>query len=207
MDERLEEAFLLAYLDTMGYARRRTGQDPKKLFPIIVERYVQAITNFAKVKEKLNLTLGAADIRLGDSRQMDLSSDSIDGIVVSPPYSFAIDYIDNDRPQLEYLGVEVRDLKNKMIGLIGESREQRVKRYFEDMRKVIQEFYRVLKKDRYCVIVIGSNEIQTGGIRHELEFEKYAKETGFRLFRKIPRPITGIGNVMRDEYLLFFIKE
>jgi len=148
------------------------------------------------------------EIRLSDARKLDLKDSSVDGIITSPPYSFAIDYVENDRPQLEYLGANPEILKSKMIGLAGgKSREQRVKYYFQDMKKVITEYHRVLKPGRCCVIVIGSNEIQTGGIRHEVEFEKFGKEHGLRLFKKLIRPITGLGNVMRDEYVLFFTKE
>jgi len=94
-----------------------------------------------------------------------------------------------------------------MVGLIGKTKEERIANYFVDMKKVIWEYHRVLKTGRCCAIVIGSNEIQTGGIRHEVEFEKFAKEVGFRLFKKLVRPISGIGNVIRDEYVLFFAKE
>ena len=207
IDEKFDELFLLAYLDAMGYSRRRVRQSLEKLLPIIVDRYVQAIKNFALVRDKLRLDLGKPDIRLGDTRQLELGNESVHGIVVSPPYSFAIDYVDNDKPQLEYLGVDVEALKKKMVGLIGKTKEERIKKYFEDMKKVIQEYERVLKPGKCCAIVIGSNEIQTGGIRHEVEFEKFAKDCGLILFKKLIRPINGIGNVMRDEYVLFFVKE
>ncbi len=207
LDEKFEELFLLAYLDAMGYARRRANQSVEKLFPVVVNRYLQAIRNFASVRDELGLELGKADIRVGDARKLDLKDNSIDGIVTSPPYSFAIDYVENDRPQLEYLGIDPDTLKGKMVGLLGRTRQDRVQHYFEDMKKVISEFQRVLKPGRCCVIVIGSNEIQTGGIRHEVEFEKFGKECGLRLFKKLIRPITGLGNVMRDEYVLFFVKE
>lgn len=207
MDEKFDELFLLAYLDAMGYSRRRVRQSLEKLLPIIVDRYVQAIKNFSLVRDKLGLELGKPDIRLGDTRQLELGNESVHGIVVSPPYSFAIDYIENDKPQLEYLGVDIEALKKKMVGLIGKTKEERVKKYFEDMKKVIQEYERVLKPGKCCAIVIGSNEIQTGGIRHEVEFEKFAKDCGLTLFKKLIRPINGIRNVMRDEYVLFFVKE
>ena len=49
VDEKFDELFLLAYLDAMGYARRRTNQSVEKLFPVVVHRYLQAIRNFASV--------------------------------------------------------------------------------------------------------------------------------------------------------------
>ena len=94
-----------------------------------------------------------------------------------------------------------------MIGLIGgQSIQSRVKEYFKDTRTIFSEMARVLKLGRCCVVVIGSNEIQTGGIRHEVEFAKFGEEVGFKLFWKMVRPIEGIRNSMRDEYVMFFQK-
>jgi DNA modification methylase len=138
---------------------------------------------------------------------LDIPDRSVDGIITSPPYSFAIDYAENDRPQLEYLGYNTEELKTRMIGLVGgKSVPARVREYFKDMRIVFSEMARVLKPKRCCVVVIGSNEIQTGGIRHEVEFAKFGEEVGFKLFWNMVRPIEGIHNSMRDEYVMFFEK-
>jgi hypothetical protein len=202
------DILLLCYLDAMGYAARRVNKTGKELFPVVATRYLAAIGQFQKVRGELDLPLGKVDARTGDCRHLDISDNSVDAIVTSPPYSFAIDYAENDRPQLEYLGYEPNQLKEEMIGLIGgKSIQSRVRRYFQDMQQIFAEMARVLKKGKCCVVVIGSNEIQTGGIRHEVEFAKFGKEVGFRLFWKMVRPIEGIHNSMRDEYVMFFQKE
>ena len=201
------EITLLCYLDAVGYAARRVNKTGKQLFPVIVQRYVAATEQFQIVREELGLKLGDVDVRTGDARKLDLPDNSVDGIITSPPYSFAIDYAENDRPQLEYLGFNTEELKTRMIGLVGgKSVPARVKEYFKDMRTVFGEMSRVLKPKCCCVVVIGSNEIQTGGIRHEVEFAKFGEEVGFKLFWKMTRPIEGIHNSMRDEYVMFFEK-
>jgi len=91
-----------------------------------------------------------------------------------------------------------------MIGLKGRTRKEKLARYFEDMEKVLSEMYRVLKPDKYAVIIIGSNDIQTGGIRLETKIEEMATHIGFALDQKIVKPIKGIQNTMKDEYILFF---
>jgi tRNA G10 N-methylase Trm11 len=198
---------LLCYLDAMGYAARRINKTGRELFPVIAKRYLAAIEQFQAVRHELNLRLGKVEVRTGDCRHLDMADGSVDAIVTSPPYSFAIDYAENDRPQLEYLGYEPDQLKDRMIGLIGgRSVQARVRRYFQDMRVIFAEMSRVLKKGKCCVVVIGSNEIQTGGIRHEVEFAKFGEEVGFQLFWKMARPIEGIHNSMRDEYVMFFQK-
>jgi len=107
---------------------------------------------------------------------------------------------------LEYLGYDVSSLKEEMIGLKGKSKNERLSNYFEDMNKVLKEMARVLKVGRYAVIVIGSNDIQTGGIRLETKVEEMALEHSFVLDQKIAKPIKGIQNTMKDEYILFLRK-
>jgi len=196
---------LLAFLDAMGYARR-CSKSIDVLFPSVLKRYVGQINSFIKVRDRLNIKLGNARFEIGDARSLPIEDNSIDAIITSPPYSFAIDYAENDRPQLEYLGYNVNELKNEMIGLKGKTRKEKLANYFEDMDKVLAEMHRVLKKDKYAVIIIGSNDIQTGGIRLETKVEEMAIKLGFVLDQKIVKPIKGIQNTMKDEYILFLRK-
>jgi len=196
---------LLAFLDAMGYARR-CSKSIDVLFPSVIKRYVGQINSFIKVRDRLNIKLGNARFEIGDARSLPIEDHSIDAIITSPPYSFAIDYAENDRPQLEYLGYNVNELKDEMIGLKGKTRKEKLANYFEDMNKVLAEMHRVLKNDKYAVIIIGSNDIQTGGIRLETKVEEMAIKLGFVLDQKIVKPIKGIQNSMKDEYILFLRK-
>jgi len=74
------------------------------------------------------------------------------------------------------------------------------------MQLAVSEMRRVLKPGKMCVIVIGSNDIQTGGIRHEIEIKRSANETGFVLRKEMVKPIKGIQNTMHEEFILFFQK-
>jgi len=196
---------LLAFLDAMGYARRCT-KSIDILYPSVLKRYAWQISSFIQAREKLNLKLGKAKFKIGDARSLSLEDNSIDAIITSPPYSFAIDYAENDRPQLEYLGYEVSKLKDEMIGLKGRTRKEKLTNYFDDMNKVLSEMARVLKVGKYAVIIIGSNDIQTGGIRLENKVEEMALNHSLILDQKIEKPIKGIQNTMRDEYILFLRK-
>ena len=140
---------------------------------------------------------------IGDAKNIPFQDNSIDAIITSPPYSFAIDYAENDRPQLEYLGCDVSKLKDEMIGLKGRTRKEKLENYFDDIDKAISEMARVLKIGKYAVIIIGSNDVQTGGIRLETKVEEMALKNGFTLDQKILKPIKGIQNTMKDEYILF----
>ncbi len=196
---------LLAFLDAMGYARR-CSKSVDVLFPSVLKRYIGQINSFIQARDKLNLNIGNARFGIGDARDLPLEDNSIDAIITSPPYSFAIDYAENDRPQLEYLGYNVNELKNQMIGLVGRTKKEKLANYFHDMGKVLCEMYRVLKKDKYAVVIIGSNDVQTGGMRLETRIEEIAVNCGFMLDQKIVKPIKGIQNTMKEEYILFLRK-
>ncbi len=212
LSESLRELLLLCYLDAVGYARRRKGKTPRDLFPDLLSRYFAAVRAFNQIREELGLTLGHAQVIEGDARQLLLANESVDGVLFSPPYSFAIDYIENDRPQLQFLGVNVESLKQSMVGLTGSGRtrreliESRVVNYFADMEAIMKHCHRVLKPGRYCVIVIGSNTNQTGGVSLENGLVEIGAKIGMPLEFQIMRQIEGIRNTMRDEFLLFFRK-
>jgi SAM-dependent methyltransferase len=208
----LQELLTLCYLDAVGYANRRKNKRPRDLFPDLLSRYLAAVQAFNESREALGLTLGHAEVICGDARRLDLAEDSVDGILFSPPYSFAIDYVENDRPQLEHLGVDVNELKRHMVGLVGTGRsreemvQSRLDHYFSDMEVIMTQCLRVLKPGRYCVIVIGSNTNQTGGVALERKLIDIGRKIGIPLEFEITREIEGIRNTMRDEFLLFFRK-
>lgn len=213
-DENLRQLLLLCYLDAMGYARRRKNKTARQLFPELVKRYLAAVHCFNEVRRRLRLKLGRGHIIEGDARDTAAypGDDSVDGIVFSPPYSFAIDYLDNDRLQLEFMGTNVDLLRTKMVGLHvarhaeGTLVERKIQTYFEDMDVVLGQCARVLKRGRCCVVVVGSNTNQTGGVFLEDTLIDRAKRHGLLLFKDMVREIEGIRNTMRDEHLLFFMK-
>ena len=193
---------LLAFLDSMGYSRR-WSKSIDVLFPSVLKRYIAQIDSFIQARDKLNLKIAQAKFEIGDAKSLPLENNSIDAIITSPPYSFAIDYAENDKPQLEYLGHDVSKLKDEMIGLKGKTRKEKLANYFDDMDKVLSEMSRVLKVGKYAVIIIGSNDVKTGGIRLETKIEEIASQNNLILDQKIVKPIKGIQNTMKDEYIMF----
>ncbi|MGC8887738.1 MAG: DNA methyltransferase [Verrucomicrobiia bacterium] len=148
---------LLAFMDAMGYARR-CSKSIDVLFPSVLKRYVGQINAFIQARNILNLKIGKTRFQIGDAKNLSLENNSIDAIITSPPYSFAIDYAENDRPQLEYLGYNVDELRKEMIGLNGKNKKEKLANYFDDMNQVLGEMHRVLKPNKYAVIIIGSSD-------------------------------------------------
>ena len=78
---------------------------------------------------------GAVKTRLGDARNLHfLKDESIDLICTHPPYANIIKYSD---------------------GIEGDISHCDVDEFLKEMKKVAEESYRVLKKDKYCAVLIG----------------------------------------------------
>lgn len=197
------EIILLAFLDAMGFSRR-SSKSLEFLFPVVLNRYVATINNFQIARRQLNLEIGKSKIIQGDVNNLSLEDDSVDGVITSPPYSFAIDYAENDNPQLRYLGYDVQDLKKDMLGLQGRGLNEKLELYFNGCNKALKEMSRVTKQGAKIVIVIGTNEIQTKGVNLENKIKELAANQGLKFEGEILKPIKGLSNTMQDEYILFF---
>ena len=197
------EIVLLAFLDTMGFASR-SNSPLKNLFPRVLERYIKTIVNWQKAREELNLEIGKTKMLQGSTLNLELEDNSIDAIITSPPYSFAIDYLKNDQPQLEYLGYSLDDLKTEMIGLQGRGVVQKLEIYFEKMEQALKEMGRVSKKNSPMIIIIGTNDIQTGGVNLQEKITKLAGKQKLKFNYEILKPIRGLQNTMKNESILFF---
>lgn len=207
---------LLAFLDAMGYAERSQRKPAIELFRAILERYLHCCGKFQTLRSAQEFNLGRVTAKQGDARAMDIPNETIDGILFSPPYSFAIDYLGNDVFHLAALGADVSELANNMIGLRGGPRlADKYALYLEDMQSVLKECYRVLRPDRYCVIVVGTNNNQLSKVLKvspaevtglNLILRSQAEAARFTFINEIPRSIKGMANTMREEFIIFLHK-
>ncbi len=197
------EIILLAFLDAMGFARR-SSKSLELLFPVVLNRYVSTIRNFQIAREKLDLKIGKSKIIEGSAINLPIEDNSIDGVITSPPYSFAIDYVANDEPQLNYLGCDPTELRTNMIGLQGRGINEKLELYFNMLHKVFAEISRVTKRGTKTIFVVGTNDIQTKGARLEEKIKELAKVQKFKFIAEFLKPIKGLQNTMKEEYILIF---
>jgi len=198
------ELSLLAFLDAMGYARRVNTSDHRTLFAKVLRRYRSTVKQTAENPIIVKTSLGNVKMLDGNAISIPLGDSTVDCVITSPPYSFAIDYAENDSPQLAFLGLDVNSLRQKMLGLSGRGKKERILRYFEDMKQVVGEIVRVTKPGKYITFIIGSNTNQTNGIRLEDNIIDFFEENGAPLVRKMLKTIKGMRNTMKDEYVLIF---
>ena len=92
-----------------------------------------------RCREKIDFEHEGADgkvfLRKGDARNLDFISDnSIDLICTHPPYANIIKYSENIKDDLSQL---------------------KINDFLDEMKKVASESYRVLKKDKFCAVLMG----------------------------------------------------
>ncbi len=205
-DEKVKNFYLMTKLVAVSDNARRK-RNFVKAFRKNLELMILSVKDFVDVVDKLDLKVGKVDIRLGDARMLPLRDESIDGIITSPPYSIALDYVSNDAHALKTLGYEdLHGLKEKFIGIRGKGLN-RIALYNEDMKKSLKEMHRVLKPGKYAVIVIGNATYQGREVRSVQFIIDYAEKIGLKLVKNIDKIIFGLYNVMQKENILIFKKE
>lgn len=206
-DEKVKNFFRLAEMIAHSdVARRRRNFEES--FNRNMLRMIDSIRDFQEVKKQLGLKLGKVEIKKGDIRNLKalgLQDNNIDGIVTSPPYSIALNYVAQDAHALKALGYNLEEIKDEFIGVRG-SGFQKFKLYNQDMFESYREMYRVLKKGRYCVVVIGNVTYQGQEIKTDQMTINQCQKIGFKLEKVIEKIIYGLYNVMQKEYILIFSK-
>jgi len=204
-DERARNFYKMTRLLAVSDNSRRK-RDFRTSFIKNLNLMLASVKDFIEIKQKLKLNMGNVRIEIGDSRDLKLADSSMDGIITSPPYSIALDYVQNDVHSFKDLGYDVLKMKNDFIGVRGIGKS-RVELYNADMEKSYSEMYRVLKPNKYAVIVIGNATYQGKEVK-TLEFTvKYMKSIGFKLVKNVNKIIFGLYNVMKKENILIFKKE
>lgn len=104
---------------------------------------------------------GTVDIKKGDARDLNfLKNNSIDLICTHPPYANIIKYSDDIEGDLSRL---------------------RIPEFYQEMKKVAAECYRVLKKDKFCAILMGDTRHNGCMIPMAFEVMQIFEEVGFKL--------------------------
>ncbi|MBI3754052.1 MAG: hypothetical protein HY266_08450 [Deltaproteobacteria bacterium] len=203
-NEDVRDFYALARLLAVSDAARR-GRAFEQSFIKNLHLMIDSVKDYKEIADKLELQLGNIDLKQGDSRKIDLPDNSIDGIITSPPYSIALDYVENDAHSLEDMGYRLSEIREDFVGVRGKGKE-RVELYNSDIKKSYCEMYRILKPDKYAVIVIGNATYQGHEVKTvELTID-YMTELGFKLEKNILKIIFGLYNVMKKENILIFKK-
>jgi tRNA G10 N-methylase Trm11 len=204
-NEKVRNFYLMAKLVAVSDSARRR-RDIFRSFDKNLAKMIALVEDYRTAKEELGLQLGNVDIQQGDARYLMFKDSSVQGIVTSPPYSIALDYVSNDSHALEAMGYDPEKMRDKFIGVRGKG-ETRIELYNQDMRKSFREMHRVLEEGKYCAIVVGNATYQKRKIK-TIEFTiEECRKLGFTLMKNINKIIYGLYNVMQTDNTLIFRKD
>ncbi len=173
------------------------------------ERFEKKIKDASKRLIEFSKFTNQSKIKVvkGDTRNLDfIDSEKIDLIVTHPPYIAAVPYAEYQKLSLRWLGFSDRELDNIIIGGKRQSNDV-VERFNNDMQKVFDEMYRVLKPQKFCCVVIGNPVVKGKKIELNKIFLGMAKNSGFNFVKEIVRGKyhTTMGK-MKEEFILIFEK-
>jgi len=118
-DEKIRDFLLLSLSGAISDVIRRTSNQFEKALEIRINDLYLRLYLFHRLNEVLKIKLGDSKTFVSDTRNMkEIKENSITGIVNSPPYSTALDYIKNDYPQLILLELteSMENLEKNMMG-------------------------------------------------------------------------------------------
>ena len=176
----------------------------------IYEKFVLIVRDMLKSMSEFDKEATNSDIRIinHDSRRIGFIDDeTIDFICTHPPYMAAVPYAEYQKLSLWWLGFSQYELEKRLIGG-RRSRADTPDRFFHDINMALMEMKRVLRKKKYCCIIIG-NPIYNGKIWNLNDFiKKNAKDIGFILLTEIRRrKYRSTMGKMKEEFILIFRKE
>jgi tRNA G10 N-methylase Trm11 len=200
----VESFDLLAHMIAKSDEARR-GQDFADKIRHNKEKMIRSLRLMREGCEEVGISPQPAQLEIADARKLPLPDKSVDGVITSPPYSIALNYVQNDAHSLEALGYDLERIKDEFIGVRG-SGKKRFDLYEEDMEKVYGEIARVLKPGRKAAVVLGNVTFQNEELDTVRNCIRHCERHGLRFREKIDKLIYGLYNVMQREWILIFEK-
>jgi len=173
----------------------------------------ERIINFSEKAFNSNIKVYEADARYLSF----LENNSIDHIVTSPPYANTYDYYLYHKFRMVWLGYDVKKVQDNEIGSRNKhsSRKEGIETFEENLNLCLKEMSRVLKPNKYAVIVIGDSIIRGELIRVNKLLDNLAKNNNFKLVKCISYNLKKntrmfnpkFTNGDKLEYIMFFKNE
>tara|TARA_R110000868_G_scaffold411688_1_gene707525 strand:+ start:873 stop:2123 length:1251 start_codon:yes stop_codon:yes gene_type:complete len=189
--------------------------DAFKAFNRQVRMMLNKNSAFFEELEKLNFSKIESNIYLEDARETTIEEESINAVITSPPYvtsyeyadlhqltGYWFDYVSNLlKFRKNFIGTfyshqqDLTSKSNSAQQLIDKLEEthlrtaKEVANYFNDMSKVADEMFRILKKDGHAFIVIGNTTFKNVKIHSAEIFTELLVISGFNIEKVIKRSI------------------
>lgn len=207
---------LIIYFDTLDAFARTSRYDRKGKTGLFVEKFNYIKSCYEKLnrlRDKYGLKFVPATIIEGDAlelNKMERMKGSFDAVITSPPYYFSIDYVGKDQIAYEYLGVDMKEVEAKYLGMKTSNRERdfrglptRVTTYYQDLSKSINNIFWALKPGGSLAIIVGDSTVNSQKIPTTMMTKRFCEEAGFEFKKLVFNPLLGARNrAIRGESII-----
>ena len=218
----IENLMLVIYFDTIDAFSRTSRYNKKGKEGLFVEKFMYIKKCYEKlmiIKNAWGLKFEKADIYQGDILELKTNyanfREKFDAIITSPPYYFSIDYVGKDKIAYEYLGINMKEIETKYLGMKNTlptkkygNLPSKVILYYEDLKKSIENMYWALKPGGMIAIIVGDSTVGGKKIPTTIMTKKFCEEIGFKFEKLIFNPLLGARNrAIRGESIIICKKK
>lgn len=208
---------LAIYFDTMDAFMRTSSYNRTGKTGLFIKKFnyiKECFQKIMKIKEKYGLKFEPAQIIEGDILELKNFKDfkeKFDAVITSPPYYFSIDYVGKDKIAYDYLGVDMKKVESKYLGMKNNRQPTRpygnlpvkVAMYYEDLKKSIENIFWAMKSKGKLAIIVGDSTVYSRKIPTTMMTKNFCEEVGFKFEKLIFNPLLGARNrAIRGESII-----
>ena len=207
---------LIVYFDMVDAFARTSRYDRKSKEALFIEKfnYVKKChENLVRLRNKYDLKFVPAKIIRGDALELNKREgmkELFDAVITSPPYYFPIDYVGKDQIAYEYLGVDMKELESKYLGMKTSGQGHNFKglppkviTYYQDLSKSIGNIFEALKPGGSLAVIVGDSTVSSQKIPTTMMTKSFCEEAGFKFDKLIFNPLLGARNrAIRGESII-----
>ena len=216
------ELMLVIYFDTLDAFTRTSRYNKKGRLGLFIEKFNYIKDCFKKIediKEKHKLKFEPARIIQGDVLKLKEFKEMeglFDAVITSPPYYFSIDYVGKDKIAYNYLGIQMKEIESKYLGMKINKKPKRsygslplrVAMYYEDLEESIKNIFWALKPGGKLAIIVGDSTVSGKKIPTTMVTKNFCEEVGFKFITLIFNPLLGTRNrAIRGESIIICEKD
>jgi DNA modification methylase len=218
----IHKLMLAVYFDTEDAFVRTSRYNRKGKIGLFIEKlnYIKdCYKKTMEIKEKYGLNFEPARIIEGDIlelKNINEMEEKFDACITSPPYYFSIDYVGKDKIAYDYLGVDMKKIESKYLGMKNSGEPKRnysglpskVAMYYEDLKESIKNIFWALKLGGKLAIIVGDSTVDGKKIPTTMTVKKFCEEAGFKFEKLIFNPLLGARNrAIRGESVIICHKQ